>query len=152
MVEIKKQILKEINDNCFGKNEQIILSSLIIEKLDLGFREFNTSVIIENCIVEELIIHSCWFSEGLIFKNNIVKKDIDYQMGGHNNKSMEISNNIFYGFFNFFDCEFDNQIIINNNIFKNGSNLLGNTGKGFQNIFKKGIIAENNIGDIKIND
>lgn len=152
MVEIKKQVIKKIDTNFIVKDKPIFLYDLIIENLDFGFLEFNCSVVIENCIIDMLTIHSCWFHEGLILRNNIIKKNIDYQMGGHNNKPIIISNNIFCGFFNFFDCHFNDVVEVSNNIFFDGTNLLGNLDSGFGNLFEKGNSIKGNIGDLAMNE
>jgi hypothetical protein len=122
----------------------------ILNRLELGFNIYLSEVIIENCLIEKIQIHSAWFRKGLIFRNNIVKYDIDYQMGGHNCDPIIMENNIFMGFSNFFDCHFEEKIIVRNNIFQKGANLLGNAGKGYQNLFNKGIVNENNIGNLSL--
>ncbi len=76
--------------------------------------------------------------------------DIDYQMGGHNNEEMVISDNIFYGFFSFFDCIFEKQLIVKNNIFKKGTDLLARENKGFDNCFNGGVILTDNIGPLNV--
>ena len=128
------------------------IANRIIDQLEIGFTTYNFEVIIENCLIEHLQIHSAWFKEGLIFKNNIIKMDIDYQMGGHNNSPIIIESNIFESFFNFFDCHFEEKVIIRNNIFQKGTNLLGNVGTGFQNLFNNEIINENNLGNLYRNE
>jgi hypothetical protein len=122
----------------------------ILNKLELGFNVYLSEVIIENCLIENIQIHSAWFKKGFIFRNNIVKCDIDYQMGGHNCDQILMENNIFMGFLIFFDCHFEEKIIVRNNIFQKGANLLGNIGKGYQNLFSNGIINENNIGNLSL--
>jgi len=133
------------------KANDYYISNQVINSLKIGFTRFDLEVIIENCIIEHLEIHSTWFHKGLILKGNIIKNDIDYQMGGHNNSPIRIENNIFEGFFNFFDCHFDDKLILSNNIFQKGTNLLGNIGEGYQNIFDMGIINEGNIGSLNMN-
>lgn len=129
------------------------LISCIIDTIDLiGMFELNVQLIIENCIISNLKIHSCWFVKGFVLKNCIVKNYVDYQMGGHNASPIVIEGNIFMGFFNFFDCQFEKRIELKNNNFTKGTNLLGNKGEGFENSFVEGWFAENNVGNIDINE
>ncbi len=128
------------------------ISYSIIENLDLRFEHFNELLNIENCIIEEIQLDAAWFLKGLVFKNNIVKSTISYETGGHNNDIISIEGNIFFGFFDFLDCHFEDKVFIKNNIFIEGTNLLGNKGKGFENTFKSGIVTENNIGNISISE
>ena len=127
------------------------ISNLIIDYLKIGFTRFDSQVIIENCIIENLEIHSTWFQKGCILRGCIIKNDIDYQMGGHNLFPIEIKQNIFEDFLGFFDCHFDEVIILSNNIFQKGSNLLGNIGEGYQNMFNSGVVIDNNMGNLKVN-
>lgn len=120
----------------------------IIKTIDFDLFESDTPILIENCIIYDFLVHSCWFKEGLIFKNNLVINYIDYQMGGHNEKPIDLSGNIFTDFVSFFDCQFNFPVNLHNNIFRKGSNLLGNLDEGFKNIFDNGIIINGNIGDI----
>jgi hypothetical protein len=127
------------------------LVNCFVDTIDLiGVFELNVYLKIENCIINNLKIHSCWFVNGLLLKNSIVKNYINYQMGGHNTKPIVIDGNVFTEFFNFFDCQFENIIELKNNVFKKGTNLLGNRGEGFENSFVAGWLAENNVGDIDI--
>lgn len=125
------------------------LTNCIINTIDLiGAFEVNANLVVENCIIENLQIHSCWFKNGFVLKNCIVKNYVDYQMGGHNEKPIIFLMNIFLEFVNFFDCQFQNLIELKENYFVKGSNLLGNKGEGFENIFVSGWIEERNIGRI----
>jgi hypothetical protein len=89
---------------------------------------------------------------GLTIRNSIIANFIDYQMGGHNIQPIILEGNVFLKFFNFFDCEFGDIIKLKNNVFKKGTNLLGNKGEGFENRFEKGWFIENNIGRTDINE
>jgi hypothetical protein len=140
--EIVSEELLVINNYC--------IFNQILNRLELGFNVYLSEVVIENCLIENIQIHSAWFKKGFIFRNNIIKCNIDYQMGGHNFAPIIMENNIFMGFFNFFDCHFEGKVIVRNNIFQKGANLLGNRGKGYQNLFNNGIINENNIGNLSL--
>lgn len=129
------------------------LINCFIDTIDLiGSFRLSVHLRIENCIVNNLKIHSCWFENGLVIKGSIIENAVDYQMGGHNKQPLLIQGNIFSGFFNFFDCQFDSIIEVRENIFNQGTNLLGNKGEGFENTFENGWIVEDNLGDIALNE
>ncbi|NDV80282.1 hypothetical protein [Dysgonomonas sp. 511] len=145
---IRRKVIKNIHALDLIESASYNVSCIVVEDMDLRFEHFQELLNIENCIIENLQLDATWFLQGLIFKNNIVKNTITYEMGGHNKEIISFERNIFCGFFHFLDCHFENKVIFRDNIFEEGSNLLGNRGKGFQNTFTNGIIVENNIGDI----
>ena len=106
MLDIKNQIIERIDEFTVNGHdsysEGMILEHCHIHELDIVAVRFSGKVSICNCIIDKLGIHSTVFGAGLMFTGNIVMSDIDYQMGGHNNEEMVISDNIFYGFFSFF--------------------------------------------------
>lgn len=129
------------------------LVNCLINTIDLiGVFELNVGLTIENCIVNNFQIHSCWFVNGLTIKNSIIKNYVDYQMGGHNAKPIVIEGNIFTGFLNFFDCQFENIIELKSNVFEKGTNLLGNKGEGFRNTFANSYLVENNLGNVDLDE
>ena len=65
--------------------------------------EFMGEVVVDGCEINELVVYCSWFAAGLKFRRNVVLSDVDYQMGGHNRGPIEISGNVFCGFFSFFD-------------------------------------------------
>lgn len=149
----ENQNIDLINQEDLKSHNTLHIINCIINTIDLmGVFELNAYLIIENCIINNLKIHSCWFVNGLLLKNCIVNGYVDYQMGGHNANPIIIEGNVFTSFFNFFDCQFENRIELKNNVFIKGTNLLGNKGKGFENSFIKGWIAENNAGNIDVNE
>lgn len=145
-MKFENQIIQKIDSGSIDVSCPIYLSNCIIDTLDFVGIEFEKEVIIRRCIITNMDIYSSWFSKGLIFVENLVLSDIDYEMGGHNKKDIIIEQNIFKGFFSFFDCCFEKEIVIRNNIFTGNSDLLLQENKGFDNIFENGYIVENNIG------
>ena len=127
------------------------IDNCIINTIDfIGSFEINDHIIIANCIIKDLQIHSCWFINGFSLKKCIIKNYIDYQMGGHNARPISLEGNIFMEFVNFFDCQFGAVIEVKNNIFVQGTNLLGNKKEGFANTFDKGWVVEGNLGRVDI--
>ena len=154
MIEIKNRVVGSIDECTVGgrdrKCEGMTLEHCLIRELDMTAINFSGKVTIRNCIIDQLVLHCTWFIEGLEFTGNVVMSDIDYQMGGHNNEEMVISNNIFHGFFDFFDCHFEKQLTVENNIFLRGTDLLLRENKGFDNLFEGGLIVADNIGKLDI--
>ncbi len=152
MIEIKNKVIERIDENTVDGlgNEGMSLEHCVIHVLDLISIEFHGKVTIRNCIIDKLNLHCTWFAEGLEFMGNIVMSDIDYQMGGHNNDVMVISDNIFHGFFDFFDCHFENQLNVENNVFMKGTDLILRENKGFDNYFHGGLVLSGNIGKLNV--
>ncbi|WP_264529893.1 hypothetical protein [Flavobacterium sp. N502540] len=149
-MKIENKILNELDSSEFNNVELLHILNSQIKNLNFDFFESKFEIIIENCIIDNLSIHSCWFEEGLTFKSNHVMNYVNYQMGGHNKKNINITGNIFHDFVNFFDCHFENQLLIEKNIFLLGSNLLGNKNEGFANTFESEIIIKENIGNLDL--
>jgi len=152
MVKENQQI-KSINKNDLKGCDTFRLVNCIVDTIDLlGVFELKVHLSIESCVINNFQIHSCWFVNGLLLKNSIITNNVDYQMGGHNANPIVIDGNIFSGFLNFFDCQFESVVELKNNIFKKGTNLLGNKGEGFENRFTNGWVVEKNVGKIDINE
>lgn len=143
---IRNAIIDSLDQSQLNSVDVCHISNSIINTIDLVALELDFQLIIEHSIVSNFLIHTCWFKKGLIFKNNQVLNYIDYQMGGHNEENIVIADNIFCGFFNFFDCYFTGNLTVKNNIFIKGSNLIGNVNEGWKNSFKKELVIENNMG------
>ena len=97
--------------------------------------------------IDEFFVNE-FIEEGLILDGCIINifDVVNYEMGGHNKEEFELNGNIFNGFFSFFDCQFDAEVRIENNIFMQGSDLLYKEQKGFDNSFNNGLILTNNLG------
>lgn len=154
MIEIKNRVIERIDDVTIdgrdGDSEGLTLEHCLIHELDVSAVRFLGRVTICNCIIDKLGIHSTVFAGGLTFTGNVVMSDIDYQMGGHNNEEMIISNNIFHGFFSFFDCIFEKQLTVKDNLFLKGTDLLTRENKGFDNCFFGGVVLSGNIGKLNV--
>ncbi|MHB9148132.1 MAG: hypothetical protein ACYC2U_07105 [Candidatus Amoebophilus sp.] len=149
----KNKYIELINKHDLEDHTTFYIINCIINSIDLiGAFELKVHLIIKNCIINNFQIHSCWFVNGLTIRNSIIVNFIDYQMGGHNTQPIILEGNVFLGFFNFFDCQFEDIIKLKNNVFEKGTNLLGNKGEGFENRFEKGWVIENNIGRTDINE
>lgn len=150
MVIMNKNI-ELLDRSYFIENEVYHFINCVVDNFDLlGSFEFNTNLIFEKCIINSMRIHSCWFVEGFTIKNCVVNNDIDYQMGGHNKRPILIEACIFNGFFNFFDCQFESTFTMVDNVFKRGTNILGNEGTEYENTFANGCIVRNNLGEVDL--
>lgn len=125
---INNSILDVFNYKPERENNILQISNSIINSLCFPAFEIGAKVVIENCNIGTLMINNTWFEAGLVLRNTIVKSRIEYEAGGHNKS----------------------PIIIENNIFLKGTNLLLKEGCGTDPTFEKGIIIENNIGRFNI--
>lgn len=150
-MKIENKIIQTLNYSELEGFNSFIISNCIIETIDFDSFDADMEIVIENCIITNFCIHSAWFTNGLVFRRNIVVNYVNYQMGGHNEKPIVFVENIFHEFVNFFDCHFNDSLILENNIFNLGSNLIGNNTEGFANTFVKDFVASNNVGEINLN-
>jgi hypothetical protein len=132
---IEKIVFKNSTDYPLGT-----ISSQIIGTLDFGFETFYNEIIVENCIIDTLILHNARFVSGFCMRNCIVKNKVQYEMGGHNQKRIVFSNNIFEGLFVFLDCIFEEELVLIGNQFLDGCTLYN----GYNEF--RGLKLENNIG------
>ncbi|MBF0575559.1 hypothetical protein [Dysgonomonas sp. GY617] len=123
---IKDKIIPII-DSSIKKEESMIVLNSIIDLIDLSFTEFeSTSIIIRGCVIRNLSLHTSWFKQGFLLEDNIILNKVIFEMGGHNDEPICIKSNVFRDFFSFFDCQFKELLIVENNIFKQGTNLFCN--------------------------
>lgn len=131
--------------------------------------QLNTALIFENCLLENLISPSvefkypvrfsrchfkkcnfdfAYFLYGLTIDNCVFESYLNFQAGGHNQHRFEftIVRSTFNGFVNFFDCWFQGNVLVMDNDFKKGTNLLGNKSMPYRVSFDVSPIVENNKG------
>ena len=116
-----------LNYKQFDLNNKIEIKNTVIDTIDFRYSIFKEPVSLDNCLISNLLIHSSFFTKGLHINNCIIKEKIQFEMGGHNSCPIVIQNSIFCDLFVFFDCIFDSQLIIKNNIFIKGSTLFNNS-------------------------
>jgi hypothetical protein len=104
-----------------------------------------------NCHFEECKFVFTYFLGGLTIDNCKFDDYLDFQAGGHNiaGKLITIANNQFSGFVNFFDCWYESEVIIKNNCFLQGTNLLGKP-LNIPVTFDVEPVIENNQGQLDI--
>lgn len=150
MVKGRLLSITEKNYLSYKIDNEIVIEDLHIDVLDLSFIEIEAHVSIRRSVISTLKLTTCWFLGGMTMEECVVHSYIDYQMGGHNHREIRICNNIFSDFFDFFDCHFDANVVVKNNVFCRGTNLLGNKGKGYENLFNGGFDICNNVGNTKV--
>lgn len=130
-------------------DKEIIIENCIIENLFCIGTQFNKHVAMKNTYVKAASFDFCYFIGGLIIDNCVFDEYLDFNAGGHNSKGnfITINGNRFRGFVNFFDCWFNGEISVNNNIFESGTNILSKT---LWVSFDVPITAHNNVGDLGI--
>ena len=174
-MQIKQNISAEQAKKLLIENKPLI-NFHISGILNMSDFDINDKMIhIENCFVEnfkseaviftkniELIkseFKKCTFSfaqflGGLKINKCMFHDYLDFQCGGHNSISnvFMIKDTVFNGFVNFTDCIYHGPVEILNNVFKKGTNLLGNKGSGYETVFEIPPHIENNKGKTDLND
>lgn len=145
-----KVLKKNCSDSSQTYREELVLDNCLVEEFSFVGVEFLRQVSIHRSIIKQLEIYGSWFVGGLNFTNNIVLSFVDYQAGGHNEKEFVLSGNIFCKHFRFFDCHFEEKVIVENNLFVEGTDLLAKENPGFDNIFGKGIDVHHNKGPLDL--
>ncbi|TGD81414.1 hypothetical protein [Hymenobacter wooponensis] len=140
----------------------------------LGYLYFDYPVEIENCWVDELVgstmhythavrlvnshftrceFEFAYFTHGLSIEGCTFDSYLDFQAGGHNQPGclVQLTDNIFKSFVNFFDCWYRSTVQIERNDFQKGTNLLG-APQGYLVQFDVPPLIQNNTGDLNRND
>lgn len=142
---IEKEVINKIDADSLNKEEALLIKDCVIDTLSLSFSEFHAAVTIDGCVIKTLRLVSAWFEHGLTFKNNIVWSVVQYEMWGHNSQPIIVENNIFQDTFVFFDCQFEDDLVVRNNLFLKDCTLWNTT-----NVFDKKVIVEQNMGRMDI--
>lgn len=108
-------------------DKEVVFENCIIENFVAIGMQFDKPVRLTNCHFKNCQFAFVYFWGGLTIDNCTFDNYLDFQSGGHNKKGnpIIITNNDFKDFVNFFDCWYENEVIISNNKFHKGTNLLG---------------------------
>ncbi len=133
-------------------DKEVVLQNCIIEKFTGHFQAFEKPVKLTNCYFKNCDFMSASFLGGLTIDNCTFETCLDFSAGGHNKAGnpVIITNNNFKDFVDFFDCWYENEVIISGNKFQQGTNLLGRV-HGIPVSFDIEPIIENNTGEIDVN-
>jgi hypothetical protein len=141
----KLNFIKEITDLNFS------FENCLFENIDFSFRTFSNRIIFTNCIIKDFFAMSIFYPKGFEMKNCIILGNFDLSCGGHNKlNNFIIENCIFQGEVDFTDCWFMGKVSIKNNIFTNGTNILGKNVSQTKVQFDDEYIILNNLGNVKI--
>lgn len=150
---MKKQyaIIKTLTFDEIKRDDVILISNCMIKSIDLLAADgFRATVVIENSIIDEVQVHSCWFTAGLVLRNCVVHGYFQYEMGGHNYRPFVMEGNVFTGFVDFSFCQFLDRVIIRDNVFMQGTNLLGNRGEKAEVKFETAPEVDGNAGRMDV--
>ena len=143
-----------IQDFCsildFGNDIPIEVQSSIIGQLSLFSIDFHEKIVIRNCIIGQLEVYTTLFEKGLLFEGNIIASDSVIEASGHNMATLQLSSNIFGGFLRVFDCQFDSEVVVDGNIFRQGTNILTKENPAIDNRFDGGCRICNNVGKLDV--
>lgn len=108
-------------------NNEFVFDNCTIEYFSGTATQFNKPVKLTNCYFKKCQFAFTYFLGGLIIDNCTFDNYLDFQAGGHNRAGnpVIITNNNFKDFVNFFDCWYESEVIISNNKFWKGTNILG---------------------------
>jgi hypothetical protein len=134
----------------YGIEVPIELQYCIIGRFSLFSINFHKRMVIRNCIIDQLDIYTTFFEKGLLFDGNIILADSVIEASGHNMATLQLSSNIFRGFLRVFDCQFDSEVVIEGNIFRQGTNILTKENPAFDNRFDGGCRICNNVGKLDV--
>lgn len=114
----------EVNGNW---EQELVFENCVFEFFSGSVTHFAKPVRFSNCRFKNCQFVFSYFLAGLFIENCTFEQYLDFQAGGHNKAGalVELKNNHFEGFVNFFDCWYESEVRICDNRFEKGSNLLG---------------------------
>jgi hypothetical protein len=107
--------------------QEIRLENCVVEHLGCLSVNFSKPVELLNCRFASCQFTFSYFLGGLTIDSCYFDDYLDFQAGGHNQGGapVRIVNSRFAAFVNFFDCQYESAVIITDNHFLGGTNLLG---------------------------
>ncbi len=149
-IYVKGKLKIEVSDNW---DKEVVFENCIVEKFSAIGQQFDKPVKLTNCHFKNCQFTFVYFLGGLTIDNCTFDNYLDFQAGGHNKAGnpVVISNNDFKYFVNFFDCWYENEVIISNNKFHKGTNLLGRV-HNIPVTFDIEPIIKDNVGQLDLNN
>lgn len=140
------------DSDIFDINDDLIIDNCIVDKLYILGRSNKGVVKISNSIINNLTAIGRRFEFGLEISNCVFNESVSFEAGGHNerDKTMLFEGNVFRCFVDFYDAQYHGPFVVKNNIFLQGTSLLGNKGGPAETLFESGVICENNLGKMDI--
>ncbi|NQX81964.1 MAG: hypothetical protein HRT66_08225 [Flavobacteriaceae bacterium] len=132
-------------------DKEVVIENCVIEYFSGSATQFKKPVIFINCQFKKCQFVFTYFLGGLTIDNCIFDNYLDFQAGGHNKIGcpVNITNNNFKSFVNFFDCWYENEVTICGNKFEKGTNLFGKP-HNISVTFDKEPIVKDNTGRLDI--
>lgn len=108
-------------------DQEVVFDNCIVENFTCLSVNFNKPVKLRNCRFGNCQFTFSYFLGGLTIDTCYFDDYLDFQAGGHNQggEPVRIVNSRFSAFVNFFDCQYESAVIITDNHFLGGTNLLG---------------------------
>lgn len=149
----KNEIIESL-DFFNNTKEEHFIENCIIMKLVMTGCDLNEKVIIIDSIIHGFHAIGARFDKGLLLQGCIFNNKLSLEASGQNYGAakIEIENNIFNCYVDFFDAHFLGSILFKNNILNAGSNLLGNKGLPWETMSKEDIIVSNNFGNLQVRE
>ena len=131
--------------------QPVVFENCSVEHFSGSATEFLKPVSFINCHFKKCQFVFTYFLGGLTIDHCIFDNYLDFQAGGHNKTGnpVNITNNEFKEFVNFFDCWYEYEVTISYNNFQKGTNLLGKP-YAIPVTFEKPAIIKENIGQIDL--
>jgi uncharacterized protein YjbI with pentapeptide repeats len=120
------------------------------DSLSLSGCDFDFEIKFINCKFKKVDMVGTFFHGGVLFSGCTFYSHFLSDSGIHNKKPYLLQGNVFHEFADFTDCWFMGEVIIKDNAFIKGTNLLGNKDEMFRVQFDSGYIIENNTGQIDV--
>jgi hypothetical protein len=143
----------DLHKSSHGHANGLVLDNCYVEELVYPCVRFTKSVKLTKTHIRKSTSHGVYFLDGLLMENCICDAYLDFEAGGHNapGTSFVLNNSTFHGFVSFLDAWFQGDVTVTNNLFKNGTNLLGNRGTPLEAGFDFEPTIKNNSGRIDDN-
>ena len=126
--------MKYTNDN--EHDTEINIANDNETSLEFLFCSFENRVTISNCTIEKMDFDATHFFGGLLLEDCTIKCKVRWTSGGHNKKPLVIRNCTFLEFVDFEDCSFESEVILENVMFHEGTNLFGNKNTPVEVVFE----------------
>ncbi len=109
--------------------KEIVIENCIVEDLQIPMFHAAKPVVFLNSDFKKIDLYAPYFLSGLLVKNCLFETVVDFQSGGHNKNGTEfrLEGNVFKEFVNFFDDWFEGPVVVKDNKFEKGTNLLSTT-------------------------
>jgi hypothetical protein len=148
----QNEIIDELNFNAIDTFEDIVVSGCVINAVEISGGVCKGVVKISNSIINNLTAIGRRFEFGLEISNCVFNESVSFEAGGHNerDKTMLFEGNVFRCFVDFYDAQYHGPFVVKNNIFLEGTSLLGNKGTVVETLFESGVVCENNLGKMDI--